>query len=227
MTLKNIGVIEHYEQVEAFRTLRTNLLFSGPENKTIVITSSRPADGKSTVTQNLCRSLANDGKKVLLLDCDLRKSKLIKLFTEVDHVYGVSHIISRNQSLENCIYKTDMDNFHVIPAGHFPPNPTELLGSNRFKKLLAILRENYDYVIIDTPPIGSVVDAAVISREADGTIFVLGSNINTKKEIKVCIDSMVKANPNIIGAVLNKFDNKKSKQYGYSAYGNYEYKESK
>ena len=220
MKLESIGLMDNYQQVEAFRTIRTNLFFSGPENKAIVITSAKPEDGKSLVCQNLCRSIADDGKKVLLLDCDLRKSQIIKFFSDYDKVYGLSHFLACSHHLEDCIYKTDKDNFHVIPAGNFNDNATELLDSNKFKKLLTILRDNYDYVIIDTPPIGLVVDAAIISREADASILVLGSNINTKKEIKRCIDLLSKANPNIIGTVLNKYNNRKSKHYGYNAYNN-------
>ena len=162
-----------YSANESYKSLRTNLLFCGEEKKVIAITSCTPNEGKSTVSLNLALSLADSGKKVLLIDADLRKSVLLGR-TEVDQeIKGLSHLLSHQETIENVIYATNIPRFNIIYAGTVPPNPAELLGAEYFKRVLAAVKKVYDYIIIDTPPLGSVIDSAVIADECDGSIIVM------------------------------------------------------
>ena len=146
-----------YSANESYKSLRTNLLFCGEEKKVIAITSCTPNEGKSTVSLNLALSLADSGKKVLLIDADLRKSVLLGR-TEVDQeIKGLSHLLSHQETIENVIYATNIPRFNIIYAGTVPPNPAELLGAEYFKRVLAAVKKVYDYIIIDTPPLGSVM----------------------------------------------------------------------
>ena len=142
-----------YSSDESYKQLRTNLLFCGDDKKVIALTSCTPNEGKSSVSMNLAVSLTESGKKVLLIDADLRKSVLVGR-TEVDtEVKGLSHYLSQQESLENIIYATNIPYFHIIYAGIVPPNPAELLDGKIFRALIPSLTEVYDYIIIDTPPL--------------------------------------------------------------------------
>ena len=138
-----------YSANESYKSLRTNLLFCGEEKKVIAITSCTPNEGKSTVSLNLALSLADSGKKVLLIDADLRKSVLLGR-TEVDQeIKGLSHLLSHQETIENVIYATNIPRFNIIYAGTVPPNPAELLGAEYFKRVLAAVKKVYDYIIIE------------------------------------------------------------------------------
>ncbi|MDR1700427.1 MAG: CpsD/CapB family tyrosine-protein kinase, partial [Lachnoclostridium sp.] len=140
-----------YNLEEAYKTLRTNLEFCGDDIKVIMMTSCTPNEGKSTLTVNLAKTLGEAGKKTILIDADLRKSVLVGRH-RVGRVKGLSHYLSGQSTLEDIIYATNFDLFHIIFAGSLAPNPTELLGNKYFSKMVKKLREEYDYVIIDTPP---------------------------------------------------------------------------
>ena len=215
----------NYSVDESYKSLRTNLLFCGEEKKIIAITSCTPNEGKSNVSFNLSVSLAESGKRVLLVDADLRKSVLVGR-TEVDgEIKGLSHYLSQQVSLENVIYATNIPRFHIIYAGIVPPNPAELLGGKHFKNLLKVVRDVYDYIIIDTPPLGSVIDSAVIADQCDGSIMVMESGVISYRFAQEVKEQLSRCDCPILGVILNKVDLNKQgygKYYGkYGKYGQY------
>lgn len=160
---------------EAYKTLRTNLSFAGKNVKVISLTSCTPNEGKTSVSFQLCLSLAESGKKTILVDADLRKSVLRGRYKANREKYGLSHYLSGQMELDDVCCRTNVNNFDIIFAGPVPPNPSELLGGDAFKNMLEVLRMQYDYVIVDTPPLGSVIDGAVAGAICDGTVLVVES----------------------------------------------------
>lgn len=227
----NEGIMNHidikkpdlkYYSAEAYKSLRSNLQFCGGDKKTIVFTSCTQNEGKTRIVLNLAISLAEIGKKVLLLDADLRKSVLLGRIEAVKNVKGLTHFLSKQEPLKNIMYTTNIPNLHMIFAGPVPPNPSELLSSRYFELMLNNLRDVYDYVLIDSPPLGSVIDSAVIASKCDGCILVIESGWNSwrfEEEIKTQIE---KTGCPILGAVLNKVDVSSKGYYGrYGKYGKY------
>lgn len=211
---------------EIFRMLRTNIEFTGVENRIIAVSSCTPNDGKSTVAYNLACAFAEAGKKTLMVDADLRKSVLLKRLQVEGELKGLSHLLSGQAVVGDIMYNTGKSNLYLMPPGIYPINPTELLGNERFQKLIAALRDVFEYVIIDTPPLGSVIDAAVVAKQCDGSILVLAANHTSRAEAIAVTEQMRSANPNILGVVLNKVEVKGSGYYGkkYGGYyGKYEY----
>lgn len=166
---------------ESYRTLRTNIQYSSfdEECKSIVITSSEPGEGKSTTAANLALSLAQGEKKVILIDCDLRKPSIHKKF-KISNLTGLSDVLIGQKKLIQ-VLKRHGDNLLLLTSGKIPPNPSEMLGSKAMKNLLKELRENFDYIIIDTPPVQAVTDSQVLSTEADGTLLVIKAE-KTKRD---------------------------------------------
>lgn len=211
-----------YSANESYKSLRTNLLFCGEDKKVIAVTSCTPNEGKSTVSLNLALSLADSGKKVLFIDADLRKSVLMgRTEVEGEEIKGLSHLLSHQETIENVICATNVPRFHIIYAGIVPPNPAELLGSKYFKRFLSAIRKVYDYVIIDTPPLGSVIDSAVIADECDGSIIVMESGVISYRFAQDVKGQLEKCNCPILGVILNKVDMSKQGYYGkyYGKYG--------
>ena len=210
-----------YYSAEAYKSLRTNLQFCGGSKKVIVMTSCTKNEGKTRITLNLAISLAEIGKKVLLLDADLRKSVLLGRVDVEGGVKGLTHFLSKQEPLMNVMYATNIPNLHMIFAGPVPPNPAELLSDKYFDAMLNALRENYDYILIDSPPLGNVIDSAVIASRCDGSILVIESGWNSwrfEKEIK---EQLEKAGCPILGVILNKVDMSKSTYGKYGKYGKY------
>lgn len=225
-TLQLVSANAPFQYVEAYKTLRTNLNFVtlNSKNRVIVITSSIPSEGKSNVGINLAVTLAEAGKKVLIIDCDLRKPVLHKYLRITRRALGLTNILSGEvEPNEAIVYFNDLD-FDVITAGVVPPNPAELLGSERMEKLLKKLREQYDYILLDTPPASVVTDAAVLGSMADGVIMVIkhkGVNVETAQLAKRNLET---AKVNILGAVLTNYDLKNTaKDSGYSYSYEYNY----
>lgn len=213
-----------FQYVEAYKTLRTNINFMSASNnyKKLIITSSIPGEGKSNVAVNLCISLAENGKKVLLIDCDLRKPVLHKYLRITRRTSGLTNILSGEANPADVIIRFSDLNFDVITAGVIPPNPAELLGSARMGSMLDSLASQYDYIIMDTPPASVVTDAAVLSALADGVLFVVSHANATIESAQLAKKNLEAANANIIGAILNGFDLKStSRDSGY--YYSYEY----
>ena len=216
----NTASSKDYVSNEAFKALRTNLLFSGKDVKTIILTSANENEGKSTVSTELSKSLAEAGKKTLFIDADMRKSVILK---NNDSVKGLSELLLDMCKVEDVIYSTQNENFDVMFSGHFPPNPVEILGSERFGALLEELKARYDYIIIDTPPVGVVIDAAVIAAACDGAIIVLAYRKTGRKEAIVATEQIRRSGCRILGAVLNEVE-KSSGSYASKYYKSKEYK---
>ena len=201
---------------ESYRTLRTNLQYSSFDGdyKVIVITSANPSEGKSTIAGNLALSLSKGDRRVILIDCDLRKPTLHKRF-KLSNVTGLSDIILAKE--KSVIGQKYNENLTVITVGTIPPNPSEMLGSKYMSILIQNLKKLYDYVILDTPPIQLVTDAQILSAKADGTILVVRAEETKKSSVHNAIDLLRKVNANIIGIVLNGVDIKESNNnYYYS-----------
>ena len=212
---------------EAFKRLRTNLVMSFPEDdpscKLIGITSAQPSDGKSTVAINLAYSLAELGKKVLLIDGDRRRSS-IHVKAGVEKSPGLSELISGNNSVSAALrkYKSKSGaSFDILPSGESPQNPSEMLNSSRMALLLQKLATVYDYVVLDLPPVGAVVDAVSVSRELDGMLVVIRENTCPRGLLEECIAQMNYANINILGFVINGALEGSGKKYQYNKYGYY------
>ena len=214
---------------EAFITLRTNIQFMNVNKKlkTLLITSSSPGEGKSWVSSNLAISFAQLGKKVLLIDADLRKGRINEIF-EIKREPGLSNYLSETteeevfwgDNLKNIIKQTSGPNLSVISAGTFPPNPSELLVSLQMKKLLDVLEQNFDIVIIDGTPCELIADSKILSRIVDSTIVVTEYNKTKKEILKRTIKEIKNVGGNIIGIVINKIPYK-SKEYYYRTEYNY------
>ena len=222
-----------YRSNEAYKSLRTNIEFSGEDNKVLVFTSCTPNEGKSTVTIALAQSLAEAGKKVLFIDADLRKSVLAGRYKVNGQLKGLSHFLSGQTELGEVMYRVKDTNMVMIFAGVIPPNPAELLGSKRFESLLASARKAYDYVIVDAPPLGSVIDAAIIAKMSDASVLVVAANTVSHKFAKVVKEQLEKSGCPILGVVLNKVDMGQNKYYGryygkyYGSYGDYGHEEER
>lgn len=226
----------NYSVREAFKTLRTNFLFCGNDIKTVLITSCVKNEGKSTISIELSKSLALSEKKVLLIDSDLRKSVFATKYTiNEEKIVGLSEFLSGQAEFDDIIYSTQNENLSLIFAGTVPPNPVELLGSNKFKDLIAQMREEYDYVIIDAAPLGAVIDASAISAFVDGAILVITANEISYRFAADVKQQLEKSNCRVLGAILNRIPMKsgsyytsyyrkyygKYKKYGYGKYGRY------
>ena len=208
------------KEKEVYRTLRTNIEFTGIENKVIAVTSCAPDDGKSTVSFQLSCALAENGKKVLFIDADLRKSVFVQQHGIKGNPKGLSHYLSGQASLNDVCYKTNKEGVFVIPVGAYPSGPTELLSKPRWEQALVELRKVFDYIIVDTPPLGMVVDAAVIAKHCDASIMVVTSDTSSRGFVRNVIKQLKDANPNFLGVVLNKVNMKNSSYYG-GKYGKY------
>ena len=174
ITINKLDSMDFYGK-EAYKTLRTNIEFAGEDIKVISVTSCMPNEGKSSVTMNLALSLAEAGKKVLFIDADMRKSVLIGRYKIKNAKKGLSHFLSGQCPMEEVISVTNEEKFHMIVAGPIPPNPSELLQGKRFARLIEEMRTVYDYIVIDCPPLGSVVDALIVGRISDGVALVIAA----------------------------------------------------
>lgn len=223
--------IENFPQLdyatnEALNTLCTNIVFTGADVRRILITSCREHEGKSFVSMGIMHTLASMGYKVALVDADLRRSMIaskygLKISSDAQ---GLSHYLSHRISLEDVTYATNVPGAYIVPVGHDVANSMQLLSSNRFEKLLNELAEKVDYVIVDTPPIGAIVDAAVVAMACDGAVLVVSSHLASKKEVVSAKQQIEKSGCPMIGAVLNKvaLNRSSSKYYHRSMYAAYE-----
>ena len=196
---------------ESYRTLRTNIQYSSfdKEYKTIVVTSSEPAEGKTTTAGNLAIAIAQGESKVLLIDCDMRKPSLHKRF-RISNNYGLSDLLIHKKTMEDVAVQYNQ-NLAIIPAGKIPPNPSEMLGSKAMTTFLEEMKNHFDYIIMDTPPIGAVTDSQVLSTKVDGTILVVKAGQTKKDVVMNSVNAIKKVNGNIIGTVLNGVEQSKNK----------------
>ena len=213
-----------YRRREALNSLRNNLQFCGADLKTFLLTSCGSNEGKSTLSFELAKSMADSGKKVCLVDADMRKSVMVKRYQMQSAnkvIKGLTHYLSKQVEMEDIIYETNVERFDIILTGPLSPNPTELLEGPAFEVLLAHLKENYDAVIIDSPPLGMVIDAAIMAPKCDGTIFVIESG-NTSYRIAQDVKKQLEmSGARILGTVLNKIPVDKNGYYNYYNYYSY------
>lgn len=203
---------------EAFRTLRTNIQYASfdKEMKVILITSAGPSEGKSTVSSNLALSMTETGKSVLLIDCDLRKPSVHKKFA-ISNEVGITNFLLGEVTFEKAttLYENRL---FIMTAGTIPPNPSEMLSSNKLKSFIKNVSKQFDCVIIDSPPVMAVTDAQILATVSDGVILVVSSGETEKVMALKAKESLMKVNANFLGAVLSKVKPEHSKGYGYYAY---------
>lgn len=223
--MKNINIIptfpDRYEIRESFRKIRSNIIFSGKDLKVISVTSATQHEGKSVVSMELAKSMSSTERKVLFIDADIRKSVIADKYITETGLLGLSHYLSGQVSSDDILYETQFPNLYMILSGPYPPNPVELLGSNRFSELIEKCREEFDYVIIDTPPLCHVIDAAVVSNCADGVIMnIAAKRISTKmaNDVKYQLE---RGGCKIIGAILNFAESSGSTYNYYNKYSSY------
>ena len=208
ITLQDFGV-NSFSKNEAYKTLRTNLMFCGSDKKAIVFTSCNPAEGKSTTVMYLAHALTEIGKRVLVVDADMRRSMLAARYGVTGVSYGLSQFLSGQVEKEDVICQTQFPGFHIVFAGYYPPNPVELLDSERFAAFVAEMREQYDYVLIDNPPVVGIIDAVVTAKYCDGAILVVAKGMDSMRHVKTCKQQIEKTGCSLLGVVLNAVNHRK------------------
>lgn len=215
-----------YATNEAMNTLCTNIVFAGDEVRRVLITSCREHEGKSFISMSIMHTLASMGYNVVLVDADLRRSVVASSYgiRFNEEPLGLSHYLSRKMPVDEVLYEGDIPGNYIVPVGHDVMNSMQLLNSWRLKELLDDLAQRFDYVIVDTPPIGAIVDAAVVAKSCDAAVLVLSSGLATKKEVVEAKQQIEKSGCPVIGAVLNKVEmtRSSSKYYHRSMYTAYE-----
>ncbi len=208
-----------FQVTEAYKTIRTNLLYSlgATGNQVVVVSSSAPGEGKSTTCANLAVTLAQTGVKVILIDADLRKPVQYKLF-HCNNSQGLSKVLVGFSSLEECVKTEIAPNLDLLPSGPTPPNPAELLGSKNMRELLDLLRENYDYILIDTPPINVVTDALVLLNDKVDALLVGRHRQTSYESLGKAVESIQVTNTNLLGVVVTAV---REESHGF---GSYQYK---
>lgn len=209
-----------FQFIESYKALRTNLEFVPIDTpcKKFLVTSSIPGEGKSTVSINLAITLAESQKKVLLIDLDLRKPAIRNNLKIKDVHSGVSSVLAEQKSEDDCIVYLSDINLYVLTSGPIPPNPAELIGSERMQHLIERLEQKFDYIILDTPPVSVVTDAALASKLVHGVIFVLRQKYTSTEVATQAIGNLKNVNAKIVGCVFNAFNIRKSSKYAYSHY---------
>ena len=216
----NLPEVKDYRLTEGLNQLKTNLAFCGKDIKVITITSSVQNEGKSLVAFDLSKTMAESGKKILMVDADLRKSVLAAKYHIQGIDKGLSHYLTGQAEIEDIIYETETEGFYLSVAGPLSPDPTSLLDSDQFQKFIDKVREDYDYVIIDAPPLGVVIDAVIIGKYCDGAVLVIEQGVIKRKVVQDVIKQLKRGKVRILGDVLNKVDER------IGAYGAYDYKYS-
>jgi capsular exopolysaccharide synthesis family protein len=204
---------------EAYRTIRTNIQFASVTSdvQVILTTSSSPSEGKTSTSANLAVVYAQAGKKVLLIDGDLRKPQLHQRF-RVSNLNGLSSVLIKERTLQECIVNAGTPGLYLLPSGPIPPNPAEMLSSATFAALLKHCREVFDFVIIDAPPVLPVADALIVSNLVDGVVFVVDSQSTNRVLAKKAVQALEKVNAKILGVVLNRVKRKTADYYYYHYY---------
>jgi capsular exopolysaccharide synthesis family protein len=208
---------------EAFRTIRTNVLFSSAEegSRALVITSTGPGEGKTTVASNLAIGFAQAGQRVLLIDADMRRPRVHEVFGRRQEP-GLSNVMVGNAKASQSVHKTGVPGLWVMAAGHLPPNPAELLGSQRFRDFVTSLKEHFDLILIDSPPVMAVTDAVIAAHAANGVVFVVGSEMTSRQAARAAVEHLEQGRVHFVGAILNRVDLERNSYY-YSNYYRHEY----
>ncbi len=230
-----IDNLEGYFVNESFKTLRTNLQFCGSEYKVIDITSCDASEGKTTTALLLAKSLSDIKKKVIYVDCDLRKSVVATRFSDAKNVKGLSEYLANLAQREEIICNTQYEYLDIVLSGPCCPNPVELMMTDKFEQFVNSLKAEYDYVIMDTPPLGLVIDSAVVAKNCDGAVLVISSGRIRYKQARITKTQLEKSGCKILGAVLNHAERRSEKyykkyyqkRYGKSYYSHYYNEEGK
>ena len=223
MRTETISDKSKFAIVESYKAARTNIMFSlsADDDKLFAVTSYSKGEGKSTVSANLAISFSKMEKKVLLVDCDLRRPNIHNIF-KIENQAGLSNVIGKMVEFEEVIHRNVLPNLDILPSGTIPPNPSELLCSPKFTNLIKKLYEEYDYIIFDTPPIGVVADALLLKDIIAGFVVVLRERSTTHGDVQNIMDSMKLADAKILGFVkVGCTSNKKRSRRGYYYYQYY------
>ncbi|QSO51148.1 CpsD/CapB family tyrosine-protein kinase [Alicyclobacillus curvatus] len=204
---------------EAYRTIRTNLQFASAVDdiKVVLLTSALPSEGKTSTVSNTAVVTAEAGKKVLLIDADMRKPQIHQRF-QISNLRGLSTVLIREGALGDCIVPSDTEGLFLLPSGPIPPNPSELLASKRFAELIQECREQFDLIFIDSPPVLSVSDALILTRSSDGVVFVLDAQATNRKLAQKAVASLQQIQAKLLGVVLNRVKNEPGNSYYYYHY---------
>lgn len=224
--LKKISLLGNQELFhttleEHYNALAVNIQFLGKDVQKILFTSFKENEGKSTVTINIAKALAELGCKVLLLDADTRNSTLLFRLKTEGKLEGLTSYLSGVTSLENIIYPTDVQNLWIIPSGKIPPNPVSLLQTKYFDEMMQVLSQYYDYILVDSPPVSKVIDAVVLSQKCDGSVIVVETGTILRKSVQKIKEELEQAGSKFLGVVLNKVNIKVSSYGEYGKYGTY------
>lgn len=207
---------------ESYKTIRTNLIYAlaGADKKVIAISSPTPSDGKSTTASNLAVTIAQTGNSVLLIDADLRKPTVHKLF-RVTNDNGLSKILSKQSDVHDAIRREVKPNLSLITSGPIPPNPSELLSTPTYEEIIDTLSNQYDYIIIDTPPVNVVSDCQLVVRAVSGVVFVVRYRISQYKDLELAAENIRNVDGNILGVVINDIRERKTPFFGRKKYEKY------
>lgn len=206
---------------EYYNTIRTNIQFSGRNLKVITLTSAQSGEGKSTTSTNLAISFAKAGFRTLLIDADTRNSVMSGTFKSNERYQGLTSFLSGNAELSDVICDTSIDNLMILPAGQVPPNPTSLIQNDNFKSMIETVRGLYDYVIIDTPPLGLVIDAAILAHHSDASLLVVKAGADKRRTVTKLKEQLEQSGSVFLGVILNKYDIHLDKYGSYGSYGGY------
>lgn len=220
-----------FSTIESYKTTRTNLMFklmNNNDKKSVVFTSAQAHEGKTTVCINLAVTFAQAGSRVLIIDADMRCPSVHR-YLKTQSSPGLSDKIGGFAEDKACVYRTKVENLFVMPAGSLPPNPAELLLSNRMDSFLKVFANSFDYVFIDAPPVGLVTDAAIIGSKCDGVVFICRQRFSRKDHIRKAFNALKQVGANVFGVVLNDasdayekgYSRHYSKGYAKSYYGAY------
>ena len=209
-----------YYYSEALKSLRTNIQFCGSGIQTVMFTSALPDEGKSDVMFGLAITMAQIGKKVIVIDADIRKSVLVQRYNIEGAVSGLTQYLVGQKSVDEIIYRVEKEGLSVIFAGQYSPNPAELLEEELFDKLIDSLKKEYDYIFIDTPPMAAVADGAIVAKRCDGVVLVIESGTISYRLEQRVHQQIAATGTRLLGAVLNKVDKNNEGYYGkYGKYG--------
>jgi len=202
---------------EAFRKMRTNITFSDIDHEiqVLAITSTDKSEGKTTILGNYAVALAQSGKRTLIIDCDLRRPQMHRKF-DLSNSKGLTSILLKEIDIVDGIQKTEVPGLFIITSGPIPPNPSEILASRRMGELMGDLKNNFDYILLDAPPVGMVTDAAVLSPVVEGYIVVVSLGQCNRDGVRYAVENLKKINARIIGVVANRVPiTKRNRYYGY------------
>lgn len=206
---------------EYYNALQTNIQLSGDKLKVIAISSVKPGEGKTTTSINIAWTFARSGYKTLLLDADIRNSVMSGIFKSREKITGLTDFLAGTTDLSQGLCETNIENLFVVQSGTVSPNPTALLQSHNFDEMMTTLRKYFDYIIVDTPPIGVVIDAAIIAQKCDASVLVTEASATKRREIQKAKNQLEQTGIPFLGVVLNKFDIQLEKYGSYGLYGEY------